>query len=484
MKKIVSILLVFALVFSISVPVFAAEKDTSEECHNLPVIVVRGMDFGGLYVDYGTENQKPAVNADVGNIIKGVLKILASGILNFSFDAAIDGVKELATDIFVNFSMDKNGDSLYNVGVPQYPESADNYKNLCDGTDFEYGIVRTCIEAFGEGHTYYINYDWRLDPFVVADDINAAVEAAIENTGHDKVNIVCCSMGGIMTLAYLNEYGYEKVNRCLFMSSTFCGAQVASDLLCGKVDIEAENLYKFIKNAVGDNKLLAFLIDTLNFIKVFDGLTVITDFILENYKDEIFADVINPVFGRMLTLWGLAQPEDYEAAINYMFGGRTAENAAFLKRADALQNMMSGRNELLNEMLKNGVEIAVVAHYDTPLIPVYENCNFNGDGTLETYQMSGYATVAPYGKTLGNDYTPKNPDYLSPDSVVDLSTAILPEYTYMIKGAPHVSGSYGTDYADFLVWLLSYDGEFYAGSSEKYPQFMVSDSSQSLKAFN
>lgn len=483
MKKIVSILLVFALVFSISVPVFAAEKDTSEECHNLPVIVVRGMDFGGLYVDYGTENQKPAINADVGNIIKGVLKILASGILNFSFDAAIDGVKELATDIFINFSMDKNGDSLYNVGVPKYPESADNYKNLCDGTAFEYGIVRTCIETFGEDHTYYINYDWRLDPFVVADDINAAVEAAIENTGHDKVNIVCCSMGGIMTLAYLNEYGYEKVNRCLFMSSTFCGAQVASDLLCGKVDIEAENLYKFIKNAVGDNKLLAFLIDTLNFVKVFEGLTVITDFIFENYKDEIFADVINPVFGRMLTLWGLVQPEDYEAAVNYMFGGRTAENAAFLKRADALQNMMNGRNELLNEMLKNGVEIAVVAHYDTPLIPVYENCNFNGDGTLETYQMSGYATVAPYGKTLGNDYVPQNPDYLSPDSVVDLSTAILPEYTYMIKGAPHVSGSYGTDYADFLVWLLSYDGEFYAGASEKYPQFMVSDSSQSLKAF-
>ena len=85
MKKIISILLVFALVFSISVPVFAAEKDTSEECQNLPVIVVRGMDFGGLYVDYGTENQKPAINADVGNIIKGVLKILVSGIFNFSF---------------------------------------------------------------------------------------------------------------------------------------------------------------------------------------------------------------------------------------------------------------------------------------------------------------------------------------------------------------------------------------------------------------
>lgn len=97
--------------------------------------------------------------------------------------------------------------------------------------------------------------------------------------------------------------------------------------------------------------------------------------------------------------------------------------------------------------------------------------------------MSGYATVAPYGETLGDNYVAEKPEYLSPDRVVDLSTALFPEYTYIIRGAPHVAGSYGTDYADFLVWLLSYDGEFYAGASEKYPQFMISDSAQTLSSF-
>lgn len=109
----------------------------------------------------------------------------------------------------------------------------------------------------------------------------------------------------------------------------------------------------------------------------------------------------------------------------------------------------------------------------------------NGDGILETYQMSGYATVAPYGETLGDDYVAENPEYLSPDRVVDLSTAILPEYTYIIKGAPHVGGTYGTDYADFFVWLMTYDGEeFYAGVNPDYPRFMLSDSNLSLAAFN
>lgn len=488
MKKIISLFLAVSMMFSVFIPAYAIETEESvhnaDECTNIPVIIVRGMDFGGLYVDYGTENERSAINTDAGMIIKGVLKAIGTGIVKFNLDEVVDGVIEIVNDIFKNFSMDENGDSLYNVDVPKYPESADNYDNLRTGEGFEYGMVRTCIETFGEGHTYYVNYDWRLDPYVVADDIHAAVETAIKNTGHDKVNIVCCSMGGIMTVAYLTEYGYEKVNRCLFMSSTFCGAQVASDLMVGKVDIAPENLYNYLKYTVSDNNVLSSLIDILNFFGGFDVLTKLTDYILENYKKEAYDDAIIPIFGRMLTLWGLTQPEDYENAIDFVLGGRTAKNAVFLKRTDALQDMMKNRTALINEMIENGVGIAVVAHYDAPLAPVYENADFNGDSILETYQMSGYATVAKYGETLGDNYVTENPEYISPDRVVDLSTALFPEYTYIIKGAPHVSGSYGTDYADFLVWLLSYDEEFYAGASDEYPQFMVSDSSQSLKAFD
>ncbi len=483
MKKIISLLLVISIISMSFLPAFANEEHNADSCKNVPVIVVRGMDFGGLYVDCGAENEQPAINTDAKMIVSGVIKLIANGIINLSFDAVIDGVADLAGDIFKNLSMDQKGNSLYNVSVPKYPESADNYENLRNGSGFEYGIVRTCIESFGEGHTYYVNYDWRLDPFAVADDINAAVESAIKTTGHDKVNIVCCSMGGLMTVAYINKYGYEKINRCLFMSSTFCGAQVASDLLTGKVNINAENLYNFLGNTVNGNDALSFLIDVLYKAKVFNLLTKLTDFLVDNYKDVIYKDAIIPVFGNMLPLWGLVQSEDYEDAIEYIFGGRKNADPDFIAKTDKLQNMMIDKTDLINKMLDNGVEIAVVAHYGTPVIPVYENADFNGDGTLETYQMSGYATIAPYGKTLGDDYIAKNPELLSPDRVVDLSTSLFPEYTYIIKGAPHVAGSYGTDYSEFIVWLLSYDGEFVAGASDKYPQFMVSDSDQTLSKF-
>ena len=64
--------------------------------------------------------------------------------------------------------------------------------------------------------------------------------------------------------------------------------------------------------------------------------------------------------------------------------------------------MMANRTALIENMIRDGVKVAVVAHYDRPLTPLYENANFNGDGVLETYQMSGYATVAKYGQTLGS----------------------------------------------------------------------------------
>lgn len=481
MKKAICILLAFSMILGLCIPAFAEEK--TESC-DLPVIIVRGMEFTGLYIDYGTENERSVLGKiDAGEILKALGKAAGSLMFKPDVDGAMDVVLDYAYDLLEGYSVDSLGDSVYNIGQPKYPLSAENYDSLCEGTASEYGMTRACIEAFDEGHTYYVNYDWRMNPLDIADEINLAVETAIKTTGHDKVNIVCASMGGIMTVAYLTKYGYEKVNRCLFMSSTFCGAQIASDLLTGKIEITAENLYNFVLNAVSDKKAVKFILSEINDFGGFHALTKITDYVVENYSDEIYDRVIKPIFGHTLSLWGLVQTEDYEDAVSFMFGDSLEENAEFIKKTDELQNMMAGRTALLNEMVDSGVEIAVVAHYNTPLAPVYEGADFNGDGVLETYQMSGYATVAKYGETLGDDYISADEKYLSPDRVVDLSTALFPEYTYIIKDAPHVSSDYGTDYNDFLIWLLTYDGEFYAGASERYPQFMIFDSSQNLTSF-
>ena len=483
MKKVISIILAISIMLVSAIPAFAGSKaHDPDECENVPVIVVRGMDFAGLYVDYGTENEKPILDVDVPQLLLKLAGVFAN-LSFFRTDEAIDIVINYAYNLLKYLTIDENGDSLYNIGQPKYTEGAGNYQELVEGEFNELGMARACIENFGGDHTYYLNYDWRLDPFVVADEINTLVETAVKETGHKKVSIVCASMGGIMTLAYLTKYGYDKIERCLFMSSTLFGAQVASDLLNGRVSIEADNLYNFLNYQIKnkDKPFVEELCGFLNDIGGFDFLTEITDFILEYYYDDIYDRILKPIFGHMLSLWGLVQPEDYESAINFMLGGRNAENADFLKRADRLQAMMAGRDKLLNKMINSGVKIAIVSNYNSPLTPFNESADWNGDGTLETVNTSGYATVAKYGETLGDDYVAKNPKYLSPDRIVDLSTAHFPKYTYAIKDAPHVSCRYGSDYSDFMIWLLTYDGEFYAGASSKYPQFMVSGYDQNFR---
>ena len=116
-------------------------------------------------------------------------------------------------------------------------------------------------------------------------------------------------------------------------------------------------------------------------------------------------------------------------------------------------------------------------------MPVYERSYVNGDMVLETELMSAGATVAPYGKTLGDDYVPEIPGKLSPDKVIDASTCLLPENTWFIKDAPHVPCTYGSELAEMLFWLLSYEGQPTVSTNELYPQFQYADEPQNLYHF-
>ena len=53
MKKVISVLLALVLAFGACVPAFAHSAQQAGECSDLPVVIVRGMDFNGLSIDYG-----------------------------------------------------------------------------------------------------------------------------------------------------------------------------------------------------------------------------------------------------------------------------------------------------------------------------------------------------------------------------------------------------------------------------------------------
>ena len=144
MKKVLSIILAITVVFSMCIPAFAkvSEEHSADSCSTYPVIIVRGMDFGGLTVDYGTENAVPAINADVPEIIGSVFKAIFKGIFTLNLDNTVNVVLDCAYEIFKYMSMDNNGESVYNIGQPKYPESAENYEDLIMSRIFYCGIYK------------------------------------------------------------------------------------------------------------------------------------------------------------------------------------------------------------------------------------------------------------------------------------------------------------------------------------------------------
>lgn len=488
MKRILSILLSCCILFTgIFAPSISAADVNADSLiadgASYPFILLRGVDFGAMSTDYGTPEQAPAVGMiTTGGIVSALLKATGLAVLKGSFDPVVDGVLDYAGDILGKLACDKDGASVYDLGLNRYPQSAAHYSEQLvtgGGTGAEEGIVKSAAERYGADNVYYFTYDWRLNPLDICDEIDEMVTLATSEHSTSKVNLVCASMGGIEAVAYLSEYGYDKVNKCVFLSSTFYGLYIVSDLFCGRVVISDQALYNFLADKTGENTAMNFVLKMMKRTGVFHLVGSLAGRFIEKYKTNIYDNLLRDTLCTMPVWWALVLPQDYEEAVRYMFGGREAEYAGIIEISRQLQAVVADRDRLLKDAAANGVQIAVIANYNSPAMPLYERALANSDGGLETALVSGGAVIANYGKTLAPDYSPSNPAYLSPDGVIDASTCLFPDSTWFVKDGQHVGCSYGSEYSDFLFWLIDFDQPT-VFSNEHYPQFLQSGSGQTI----
>ncbi len=480
MKKFVSILLSVLLVAVTAFSSFAA-TETDAKSYDEPLVIVRGIVFTGLTVDKGTENEHNClVTPGAGDIVSLVFNLAKTYFTSGKLDA--DAVIDFADGMLGSMACDENGDSVYNVSVEEYPTAVCNYPDLKaayeDVGAGEIGIIRNAVDYYGEDNVYYFTYDWRLDPSDLADDLNAMIEQAKSDHGSDKVDIICCSMGGIVTDCYLYEYGYESIDSVIFNSSTFCGTHVTTDLFQGKVLITGDMLKNLVKDLIG----IDFFVEMLAKIGIFDKVADFAMNIIAENKDYIYDNFLRAKFATMPALWALVQPDEYDKCIEYMFptNALKSQYAGLIARTEHLNSIMQDMDELLLSLPENGVKVAVVAGYNTQMIPVYDSAAYQSDGTLESDLMLGRATVSETGKTLGDNYAGER---VSPDNCVDLSDVLFPEYTWAIKDGPHVMGRYGTDIGAFVFELLGCNEQPTVDTFSQYPQFMIADADLNIVYF-
>ncbi len=461
MKKIISVILSVVLIFSVMLPA-ASAADKKCGCGENPIIYVGPLGNTDIYENPNTEDEKTLFRPSTESIIKIVVKVLpallAAGI-TMDLDKLGDALIESVGEEMGALALDGNGDSAENVSV-----------KLELPTETEHG----------KGYQYYFHYDWRLDPVEIAGQLDEYVKHVKELTGHSKVNFRASSMGGVVTLAYFNEYGHDDVDACIFQSCPLLGTDVAGDLLSRKLALSPRKLLDYATDGYppfdAESTLLYFLFNGLYYSGLVDLVLFAGEIILESQQTRVFDELMTPVFGTLLGLWAFVPDCSYEEAKKLNLDPET--QAGLIKKADYYHYQIQSRaDEILNGAMDDGVRIMIVAGYNIQRTPLVEAMDNNSDATVDTKYASAGATVAPLNGTLGKDYVQKCNDcghnHLSPDGVIDASTCILPENTWFIKDMLHSNAHDGI--MEMYNWFMYSGKDVDVWSNPKYTQFLQND---------
>ncbi|MBQ3603368.1 MAG: hypothetical protein IJA02_05990 [Clostridia bacterium] len=469
-KSTISILLVLVLSFSVVLQTTAAASKC--DCGEEPIVYVAALGSATLYKDAGTADEKVIFRPETDAYIELIAKLivpLVSLVFTKDYDAFIDAVIPAAMGIFGSLANAPDGTSTPDVTTKEELP-----------TDPQHGL----------DYSYYYGYDFRADPVASAEGLDAFIDRVIEITGHDKVRLKASSMGGVVTMAYLEKYGTEKIKSIIFQCCPIKGTALAGDLYCGNLVIEEEAVYRYgmydlplLVDGVG-GKILTTLVDILYKTGVLGMLIDVIDEVLVNCRDRVYDEMLIPVFKANCGLWSFVPDEYYENAKRFMLGALyDEETAKLVERIDYYHyNVQNRADEILNSVVDSGIPVMILAAYNVQRTPIISTWKNDSDETVDTKYASVGATVALLGETLGDKYVQKVNDghnHISPDNKIDASTCALPENTWFVKDMLHCTTHDG--HGGLYNWFFENDDSaemLTVHSNPAYPQFLQNNISE------
>lgn len=480
-KRATAIILAVLIVFCSATVAFAKESVT-------PVIMVPGLGSTALYKDPGTDDQKE-VGFDIGSILS---VDLISNVLHIFNNADVD-FEELMNELtsaagsFTDFACDENGDSLNNVGIANFwDDSLDNHPDyLTSRPANEPAIVRQITDEIGPENVYILNYDWRMDVCDTADKLNELVTKVKADKGVDKVTLVSGSLGTSVVSAYIDEYGTDSIKRSVFIDGALQGVDVTRAY---EKDIyfdadEAMEYFKEVKDVYQSDEVdLNAIYQVLSFLKpqLKNACNYLNSIVDDKEKiDRIYNEVILPVIGNIPSLWECIPYDEFDNCV------KTIKDMGFLDESSGLyakiqnyHNVQGRCRDNLKKFADNGGEIAVVANYAVPGIPVTSMLHNETDILIDLKYTSIGATIADHGEEV-EGYG----EYISADRQIDASTALFPDNTWYVKNILHMNYAYGTEATKFVAYLAtSEEAPTYKSvkSALGYNRFLEADSEQNI----
>lgn len=334
---------------------------------------------------------------------------------------------------------------------------------------------------------YWFNYDWRLDPVAIADDFHQYVEDIKTATGKPKVSIIATCLGTNVVMAYIAKYGTDSIHGVGFDGGVVNGAEILSETISGKFKVDGDAINRAFLDcaAYGWFDVGSFVISTIDLAQksgLIDGAVSFTKETLY-YKlvEGVTSALALSTFFTWPNYWAAVTTEDYEDALNYVFGPEGSEKrteyAGLIEKIEGY-NTLVRKNipEIVSGLEGEGVKVAFIAKYGSQMIPICESANLVADQFASVTRVSFGATTSTIFETLSDEYIAQREQegkgkYISPDKQIDASTCIYPDYTFFIKGATH--SNWTPHEMKILYDMVTADTQLTTEDFPQYSQYFI-----------
>ena len=493
MKKIISVILVFVLALSaLSLTAFADVKtECNGNCDTCPAIVVPGIGQSNVWAlddngDYILDSDGKRISCfpayfDVTSIIKTAVVPAISTLITQRDTGLSDALCEVVRDSFAVNACDENGKNTGNIEVEKYLYSVAECSEYEKEQIYRNIPLQNFAEMAGEDHLYYFAYNSFGNNYDIVSELYDYIQMVLDETGHDKVNIVPISMGGSIANA-LFEY-YPDVMDCLekvvYIVPALDGSTIVGDLYTKNLSfLDADFLYNGFLETLMDE-------ETARMIEVI--ARILPDEVLTGALRTVANCLVDEVASNITMLWGLCPKAYYPAASEALL----ADKPEIKRQTDMFYQAQLNSLSNIQKLVDKGVQVFDIVDYDVPLYQIGNSWNNdNADGVIHLASTSMGVHSALVGTTLGADYKQANTsinctdpthNHISPDGVIDASTGLLPDTTFYFDAQNHESTARNDIIISLATNLLATDEIKDVYSTPAYPQFNATRDTRRLK---
>ena len=489
MKKSIAVMLVL-LMLALSVTPASAVIEPYLTGSQLPIVLIAG---DGEPIYDADNNQVFAMNGhylfkrsegtdDAGmweSVANVLMPFLVDGLLRDNWEPYYENLQKEIGDMFAIGALDNNGEASNGTGISNERKERNEY---CRTHDLKEGKNYYALSDY----QYY--YDWRLDPMETAVGLHDYIQAVKAQTGCDKVPVLATCLGTNVVLAYITMYGTDDFYSLGIDAPVVNGAELISESISGKFHVDGNATVRLLNEAelIGDVEIPEIVTASITLLTRSGALGAVTDKIKATIYEKVVEGVTSALalstFFTMPIYWSCVAPEDYDDAMQYVFGPegskKRTEYAGLIEKIERFHNNVSVHIPALMQQCKNdGLLLTIIAKYGFQIIPICQSSDALADQFVSVKRASFGATTSTLYDTLPDDYIAQRVaegkgKYISPDKQIDASTCMFPDYTFFTKGAIHAGRTQAED--EILYTVLTADRQLTVDDIF-YTQFMVYD---------